>query len=157
MSESKGQRVVVSLDALVAQMAELRKYIENLQTQINQIQEEISELRASSNALSEFKSGKTEEILTPADRRGHILIKAKPVSKETVVTHIGLEYYVELPLDKAIEILTLKEKELREASDELQRELVRVLNYYQRLENVVNTVLTQARQQAKQTSEKISS
>ncbi len=150
MSESKGQRIVVPLDALIAQMAELRKYIESLQTQINQIQEEISELRASSNALSEFKSGKAEEILTPADRRGHILIKAKPISKETVITHVGLEYYVELPLDKAIEILSIKEKELKEASDELQRELIKVLNYYQKLENVVNTVLAQVKQQTKQ-------
>lgn len=141
-----GEKQAVSFEALLAQLAELRKYIEALQNQLNQIQDELNEVKSSMNALSEFRNTSVSEFLAPADRRGYVLIKASPQCIDKVITHIGLEYYAELPLDKAIEVLSGREKEYRGVADELQRELVRAVKHYERLENLVNSILAQARQ-----------
>ncbi len=140
------ERQVVSFEALLAQLAELRKYIEALQNQLNQIQEELNEIKSSMNALAEFRGLKVEEFLAPADRRGYVLIRASPQHVDRIITHIGLEYYAELTFDKAIEVLSSREREYRGIADELQKELVRAVTHYERLEGIVNSVLAQARQ-----------
>ncbi|MEM2004809.1 MAG: prefoldin subunit alpha [Zestosphaera sp.] len=141
-----GEKQVVSFEALLAQLTELRKYIEALQNQLNQIQDELNEVKSSMNALSEFKNAGASEFLAPADRRGYVLIRASPQSVERVITHVGLEYYVELPLDKALEVLSGREREYRGFADELQKELVKAVRHYERLENLVNSIIAQARQ-----------
>lgn len=142
----KGQgQIAVSLDALLAQLAELRKYIDAIQAQINQVSAELTEIKSSEDAISELKTKSPDEILTPADRRGHVMIRAQLVSKDRVVAHIGLNYYAEVSLEKATEILLSKEKELKNVLNELQNELARVVSYYQQLEALVNSAVAQAR------------
>jgi len=154
--KSAEKKQVVSFEALLAQLTELKKYINALQDQLNQVQEELNEIKSSINALTEFKNEKVSEFLAPADRRGYVLIKALPQNVDRVITHIGLEYYAELSLDKAFGVLTNREKEYRGIAEDLQKELVRALNHYEKLENLVNSILVQAQQaraqQAKTTS-----
>ncbi|MEM0348404.1 MAG: prefoldin subunit alpha [Zestosphaera sp.] len=158
MSSDKSveKKQVVSFEALLAQLTELKKYIDALQNQLNQVQEELNEIKSSINALTEFKGEGVSEFLAPADRRGYVLIRASPHYVDRVITHVGLEYYAELSLDKAFEVLSSREKEYRDIADELQRELVRALNHYEKLENLVNSILIQAQQaraqQARSTS-----
>ncbi len=142
-----GGQVAIPLDAILAQLAELRKYMEALQTQLNQITGELTEVRTSQKMVAELKTRGPDELLAPADRRGHILLRASPKDVETVVAHIGLNYYAEVPLEKATEILLLKEKELRKVYGDLQRELNQVVSQYQQLEALVNTVMAQAKKQ----------
>ncbi len=147
MSLDKGsEKRVVSFEALLAQLSELRKYIDALQNQLNQVQEELNEIRSSINALTEFKGEGVTEFLAPADRRGYVLIKASPHHVDRVITHVGLEYYAELSLDKAFEVLSSREKEYKDIAEELQKELVKALNHYEKLENLVNSILAQAQQ-----------
>jgi len=147
LSLDKGsEKRVVSFEALLAQLSELRKYIDALQNQLNQVQEELNEIRSSINALTEFKGEGITEFLAPADRRGYVLIKASPHHVDRFITHVGLEYYAELSLDKAFEVLSSREKEYKEIAEELQKELVKALNHYEKLENLVNSILAQAQQ-----------
>ncbi len=147
MSSGKGsEKRVVSFEALLAQLSELKKYIDALQNQLNQVQEELNEIRSSINTLTEFKGEGVSEFLAPADRRGYVLIRASPHCVDKVITHVGLEYYAELSLDKAFEVLSSREKEYKDIADELQRELVKALNHYEKLENLINSILAQAQQ-----------
>lgn len=136
----------MSFEALLAQLTELKKYIDALQNQLTQVQEELNEIKSSINALTEFKNEGVSEFLAPADRRGYVLIKASPHYVDRVITHVGLEYYAELSLDKAFEVLINREKEYKDIADELQKELVKALNHYERLENLVNSIIAQAQQ-----------
>ncbi|MCD6084940.1 MAG: hypothetical protein J7J20_05295, partial [Desulfurococcales archaeon] len=70
MSEQSGQEVAVSLDALMAELAEARKYIEVLENQINQLNSELLEIISSRELISEFNIRDVKEMVTPADRRG---------------------------------------------------------------------------------------
>ena len=145
-SEKSERKQVVSFEALLAQLTELKKYIDALQNQLTQVQEELNEIKSSINALTEFKNEGVSEFLAPADRRGYVLIKASPHYVDRVITHVGLEYYAELSLDKAFEVLINREKEYKDIADELQKELVKALNHYERLENLVNSIIAQAQQ-----------
>lgn len=149
MSEQSGQEVAVSLDALMAELAEARKYIEVLENQINQLNSELLEIISSRELISEFNIRDVKEMVTPADRRGHIMIKVMPAVKNKVITHIGLEYYVELPLDKAIEVLGKKESDVKKAVESLQKELNNAVKYYRQLQAIINTAIAQARKRQK--------
>jgi prefoldin alpha subunit len=146
-TESGSGKVVVSLDALIAQLNDLKGYIGALQAQIDQLTLELTEIRSSEELISELKTKDPDEILAPTDRRGHVLIRAAPKVKGAVVTHIGQNFYAEVPLEKAISILLEKEKDVRNLLSSLQKELAKATQYYQQLEAVVNTVLSQARKQ----------
>ncbi len=140
----KPQKIVVSLDALVAQLNELKGYITSLQAQVDQVLAELRELRSSEDAVSELKTRKPEELLAPADRRGHIMLRVIPSDKEKVVAHVGQNFYAEVPLEKAIGILLEKEKELRSLLGALQKELGKAMQYYKQLESVINAAVAQA-------------
>ena len=73
------------------------------------------------------------------------MIKAAPLIRDKVITHVGLEYYVELTLDKAIEVLSKKENDIKKAIEALQAELNNAVRYYRQLQAIINAALTQAR------------
>ncbi|MCD6428017.1 MAG: prefoldin subunit alpha [Desulfurococcales archaeon] len=139
------QGITISLDALMTELAEARKYIEALESQINQLNSELVEIVSSRELISELNMKDIEELIAPADRRGHIMVKVVPIVKDKVITHIGLEYYVELPLDKAVEVLSKKESDVKKAIEALQSELSNAVKYYRQLQAIVNAALAQAR------------
>ena len=147
MSNQSGQGIAISLDALMAELAEAKKYIEALESQINQLNSELAEIISSRELISEFNTRDVKEIIAPADRRGHVMIKVAPAIRNKVITHIGLEYYVELPLDKAIEVLSKKENDVKKAIESLQGELNNAVRYYRQLQAIINTAIAQARRQ----------
>ncbi len=138
------QVTAVPLDAILAEMGELRRYIEALQTQINQLSGELIELSNSRELISDLKSGKATELMVPSDRRGHILLRVAPQSSDKVVAHVGVNIYVELSLEKAIEVLSMKERDVKEAIKVLQEELRRATEYYRSLQAVVSSALPKA-------------
>lgn len=148
-SKAGGGKVVVSLDALMAQLSDLRNYISALQAQIDKLITELTEVKSSENVVSELKIKAPDEVLAPADRRGHIMLRAKPVVVNTVVVHIGGDYYAELPLEKAIEILLSKEKELSNVLTQLRKELNKAAEYHDQLQLLVNSLIEQAQKQAR--------
>lgn len=149
MSSEREGVIAVPLDALIAELGEIRRYIDSLQNQLNQVTSELNEVSNSKNFISELKTGSIEEVVIPTDRRGYVLTRAKPIDRDRVIVHIGLDYYAELPLEKAMEILITVEKDLRNTLALIQRELSNAANYYQQLQALVNKALEQARQEAR--------
>jgi len=145
-SNERREVITVPLDTLIAELGEVRRYIDTLQSQLNQITSELSEVNNSKNFISELKTEGVKEVVVPTDRRGYVLTRAKPIDKDKVIVHIGLEYYAELPLEKAMEILINIEKDLRNTLTLIQRELSNATNYYQQLQALIGKALEQARQ-----------
>lgn len=146
MSNAPAQ--AISVNEAIAKLAELRRYIEAIQTQIDQVTAEIEEVKASTNTLSELRKEHVNELFMPTDSRGHIMIKVTPVTKERVLTHLGMEYFAELDLEKAMEVLLMKEKELKDVIRKLQEELDRVVIMYKQLQSAVNAAMAQAQAKA---------
>ncbi len=146
MSNASAQ--AISVNEAIARLAELRRYMEAIQAQIDQVTAEIEEIKASTNTLSELRKEHVNELFMPTDSRGHIMIKVAPVTKERVLTHLGMEYFAELDLEKAMEVLSLKEKELRNVIKRLQEELNRVVTMYKQLQSAINAAIAQAQARA---------
>ncbi len=138
----------LSVNEALARLAELRRYMEAIQAQIDQATQELEEIRSSTNAISELKRRPESELLMPADRRGHILLKVKAVNSSKVLAHIGLEYFAEVDVEKAVEILTTLEKEVKEVLRTLQQELNKVASSYKQLQDAVNAALARAKGRA---------
>jgi len=138
----------MSMNEALARLAELRRYMEAIQAQIDQATQELEEIRSSTNAISELKRRPDSELLMPTDRRGHVLFKVKAVDPSKVLTHVGLEYFAEVDIEKAVEILTIKEKEVKEVLGTLQQELNKVASAYKQLQDAVNAALARARGKA---------
>lgn len=145
MSDASAQ--AISVNEAIAKLAELRRYMEAIQAQIDQVMAEIEEIKASTSVVSELRKEWVNELFMPTDRRGHIMIKVTPVTKERVLTHLGMEYFAELSLEKATEVLSLKEKELKDVVRRLQEELDRVVTMYKQLQSAINAALAQAQAQ----------
>jgi len=145
-SNEKREVIAIPLESLIAELSEVRKYIDALQAQINQLTVELNEIGNSRNFISEIKSG-AREIIVPTDRRGYVLTKARLEFTDKVIVHVGLDYYVEVPLEKAMDVLVNIEKDLRDTINTLQRELNNATIYYQQLQSIVNKALEQARTQ----------
>ena len=90
MSDKASQGIAVSLDALMAELAEARKYIEALEGQINQLNSELVEIISSREFISELNTRDIKELIAPADRRGHVMVKVTPITRDRVIAHIGL-------------------------------------------------------------------
>jgi len=145
LSDASAQ--AISVNEAIAKLAELRRYMEAIQAQIDQVMAEIEEIKASTSVVSELRKEWVNELFMPTDRRGHIMIKVTPVTKERVLTHLGMEYFAELSLEKATEVLSLKEKELKDVVRRLQEELDRVVTMYKQLQSAINAALAQAQAQ----------
>ena len=144
--EAQQKRVIaIPLESVLAELGELRKYIEALQNQIDQVSSELEDIIASRNLISELKTTKPDELFMPSDRRGLVLIKAKPLSTDKVVVHVGVNYYAEMGLEEAMEVLSKIEKESKEVLAMLQRELNNAVNYYQQLQGLVAQALSRQR------------
>jgi prefoldin alpha subunit len=150
LSSKEKKKVTVSLEAIVAELAETRKYVEALQSNLSQLSAELNEIAASKSALELIKDKQEVELLTPTDTRGHVYLRTLINDPSKVVAHIGLNYYALLPPDKAIELLSKKEEDIRNAIEMVRSELSKVLQYYQNLQAVVNKLMQQA--QAQQTT-----
>ncbi len=142
---SGARPAAMSVEEAITRLAELRKYIEAIQAQIDQATAELEEIRSSTNVITELRKGNVKEFLAPTDRRGHVLLRVSVLSNDRVITHVGLEYFTEVKLEKAIEILTIKEKEVRNALRKMQEELNRVTAIYKQLQDAVNAALSKAR------------
>ncbi|RLG82172.1 MAG: prefoldin subunit alpha [Thermoprotei archaeon] len=152
LSRAEGGKVAVPLEAVLAELTELKRYIDALQTQINGFTAELEELSASRSLIAELKARGVRETVIPTDRGRHVMVRARLAEDNTVLAHVGLDYYVRLSFDKAIEILNVKESDIREAIKELQKELSNMLTYYQQLQAVVNRAVSEARQGATRSS-----
>lgn len=138
---SDEQKVVISLEDLLAQAEALKSYIDNLQKTYSELQDSISSIDASLQALKELQNG--QEILMLGDRKGNIIFKIQGVEKSKVLVHLGLEYYAEVDIDVATRILNDKKAELTNVLNSVGRELEKSLEAY----NEIAEILNQAQQQ----------
>ncbi len=130
------------VEALVAELAEVRKYVESLQNSIAQLASELQEIRISREALEYISSQPGGgETLISLDRRGHTYVKGVISETRLVVAHIGSNYYAEVPVDLAVKLLNEKESDVMRSLQMVQGELNKILTYYHQLQEAINKAL----------------
>ena len=130
--------------AILQQLAGMERYLNNLQRLLETIGNTLADMRIAKQALERTKTYEREELLVSTDRTGSVLLKAR-LDKEEPIVHLGLDVYAQIPTDKAIEILSRREKEIEAQLKQLQNEIAEKAREYQRLQQLA-AALSQAQQ-----------
>ncbi|QGR17080.1 prefoldin subunit alpha [Sulfurisphaera ohwakuensis] len=140
-NEENQQKVVVSLEDLLAQADALKKYIDYLQKTYAELQDNIMSIDSSLQALKELQN--SQELLMVGDKRGNVIFKVQGIDKAKVLVHLGLEYYAEVDPDFATKVLNDKKTELSSVLSNVEKELAKSLEAYKEIADILN----QAQQQ----------
>jgi len=136
-SGEKGVRVLVPLEAVIAEFERTKRYVEGLQENIRRALERLNDLAIARDLISSMKVYKVNEILVPANKEGSVYAYAKLDRVDRVVVHIGQDYFLELSLEKAMEVIVSEENEIKEVIKELEKELSEATRYLQTLQAVI--------------------
>ncbi len=133
---------------LAEQLEELKSYIEIAQNRVSSISNEIEEVRLSYETLSWLEKKSSNEALIALDRRGYAFIKASIQEPKVFVT-VGREFVVELPISKAKNLLSSRERELLAVLRDAEADLKKLLELYNQLNRKLQeyvSLLAQAQQ-----------
>ena len=120
MNEEELERGIATLEILKAQIANLQKQIESLQVSIQ-------EHARARETLENYVKMKNDEILVPIG--AGVLISAKVEAKKGLIT-IGNELYTELPIEKIIEKLKERQKDLENLQIKLNTDIKKLQENY---------------------------
>jgi prefoldin alpha subunit len=136
-SGEKEVRVLVPLEAVISEFERTKRYVEGLQENIRRALERLNDLAIARDLISSMKVYKVNEILVPANKEGSVYAYAKLDRVDRVVVHIGQDYFLELSLEKAMEVIVSEENEIKEVIKELEKELSEATKYLQTLQAVI--------------------
>jgi len=131
------------LRSLVEQLEALKSYIGELQARLQVVLNELEEVRLSRNTLTQLRDARDGSILVALDRRGHALVYAQIVDKEHVVIALGGDLYAKVPIERAIQVLTEREREIARIAGDIESEIKKVTNLYNEISKKLQQALTQ--------------
>ncbi|EDY36470.1 prefoldin, alpha subunit [Aciduliprofundum boonei T469] len=120
MNEEELEKGLATLEVLKAQ-------ISNLQTQIDALQRSIQEHTNAKETIEGYMKMENDEILVPIG--AGVMISVKVQEKKGLIT-IGNELYTELPLEKILEKIEKRKKDLEDLQLKLSTDLKRLQENY---------------------------
>ena len=120
MNEEEIEKGLATLEVLKAQ-------ISNLQAQIEALQKSIQEHTNAKETIEGYMNMENDEILVPIG--AGVLISARVNEKKGLIT-IGNELYTELPLDKLLEKIEKRKKDLEDLQLKLSTDLKKLQENY---------------------------
>ncbi|MEM0066280.1 MAG: prefoldin subunit alpha [Sulfolobales archaeon] len=144
-SRDKEVKLVVPLEAVVAELERTKKHIEGIQENIKRAVDRLNDLAVARELISTIKLSKVREMLVPTDKSGTIYVYAKLEKEEKVVVHIGQDYFIELSPEKAMEVIVSEENEIKELIKEFEKEFEEASKYFRSLQEILLSARAQAK------------
>ncbi|BDC19802.1 prefoldin subunit alpha [Acidianus sp. HS-5] len=144
MSDQEENKVVVSLDDLLAQAQLLKKQIDDLSAARAELSDSVASIEAAKASIQELKT--QQEMLVSTDKKGYLMFKIDPQPPQKVLVYLGLSYYAEVDMDTALKILDDRENELKEAFTGLDKKLAESKDAYDQIVDILNQIQAQAQQ-----------
>jgi len=145
------ERAAITLEEALEQLQLLESQLRQLQTTMTEIEVRITQLTAVEDAIVKLSEGQ-HEALVPLDGRGTVLVKASIGPVERLLVHAGLNIFVDLPRDKALEVIRDEKASLSKLLDGYRREYGRIAEYYTALRSAVEQALQQVQQRQSSSS-----
>ena len=137
----QGERRVVTLDELVAQLDLIRAEASRLRDLLNQLIAERDLItRAKEGIDAIVKSSPDSPVLFPLSTGYVALMEAKPQSRDKVIVHLGADVYAKVDVSDGLRLLSEEEGQLSRAIEEVARRL----NEVERLQGQYEAVIQQA-------------
>lgn len=139
----------VSVEDLLAQASALRNNIDYLQRLANDVADALASLASAKEAINALKN-MSGDTLIAADKRGNLMLKLGSIDSSKVLVHLGLNYYAEVTSEKAEDILTKREQELKAALERINNELAKNVQAYNEITSILQSIEEEARRAAAQ-------
>jgi len=133
--------------SLVEQLEAMKNYVNELQSRLQVALSELEEVRLARTTLTHIRESKDRRMLVALDRRGHALVYAELKDLNNVVLALGGDLYAKVPLDKAIEVLLERERELERIASGIEGEIKKVTNLYNELAKKLQKQLSSSQMQ----------
>jgi prefoldin alpha subunit len=78
------------------------------------------------------------------------MLKVSSIDSSKVLVHLGLNYYAEVTSEKAEDILTKREQELKAALERINNELAKNIQAYSEITSILQSIEEEARRAAAQ-------
>lgn len=139
----------VSVEDLLAQASALRNNIDYLQRLANDVADALASIASAKEAINALKNTSGDTLIA-ADKRGNLMLKVSPIDSSKVLVHLGLNYYAEVTSEKAEDILTKREQELKAALERINNELAKNVQAYNEITSILQSIEEEARRAAAQ-------
>ncbi|MCQ4337066.1 MAG: prefoldin subunit alpha [Sulfolobales archaeon] len=139
----------VSVEDLLAQASALRNNIDYLQRLANDVADALASIASAKEAINALKN-MSGDTLIAADKRGNLILKVGSIDSSKVLVHLGLNYYAEVTAEKAEDILTKREQELKAALERINNELAKNVQAYNEITSILQSIEEEARRAAAQ-------
>ncbi|MCD6488995.1 MAG: prefoldin subunit alpha [Desulfurococcales archaeon] len=136
----------IDLQAVIMRLNELRNYIAILQSQIDTLTQEISELQLTLSTIKELNKEEREvDIFVATDRLASVFVPAriKKNWNSNILVNIGKEYYIKTSTELAEKVISRKISTTQNLLRLRQQELARALNEYNYLQNLISSIAYQ--------------
>ena len=139
----------VSVEDLLAQASALKNNIDYLQRLANDVADALASIASAKEAINALKN-MSGDTLIAADKRGNLMLKLGSIDSSKVLVHLGLNYYAEVTSEKAEDILTKREQELKAALERINNELAKNVQAYSEITSILQSIEEEARRAAAQ-------
>jgi prefoldin, archaeal alpha subunit/eukaryotic subunit 5 len=139
----------VSVEDLLAQASALRNNIDYLQRLANDVADALASIASAKEAINALKNVSGDALIA-ADKRGNLMLKLGSIDSSKVLVHLGLNYYAEVTSEKAEDILTKREQELKAALERINNELAKNVQAYNEITSILQSIEEEARRAAAQ-------
>jgi len=134
----------VSVEDLLAQASALRNNIDYLQRLANDVADALASIASAKEAINALKN-MSGDTLIAADKRGNLMLKLGSIDSSKVLVHLGLNFYAEVTSEKAEDILTKREQELKAALERINNELAKNVQAYNEITSILQSIEEEAR------------
>ncbi|MCQ4344738.1 MAG: prefoldin subunit alpha [Sulfolobaceae archaeon] len=139
----------VSVEDLLAQASALKNNIDYLQRLANDVADALASIASAKEAINALKNVSGDTLIA-ADKRGNLMLKLGSIDSSKVLVHLGLNYYAEVTSEKAEDILTKREQELKAALERINNELAKNVQAYDEITSILQSIEEEARRVAAQ-------
>lgn len=148
MAENQDNRILISIEDLLAQAELLKRQIDDLQKAQTELADSLASIRSAKDSIEELK--KQQELLVASDKRGYVMFKVQQQPQEKVLVYLGLSYYAEVDLQTAIKILESREEELNKSLQDINAKLTESVNTYSQISEILRSIQQQQQGNAQQ-------
>ena len=133
----------ITLEEALQQLQLLESQIKQYEGLIAEIEARMVQLSSLEDAMRDLRGG-SDDVLVPLDPRSLVVARAAVKPLEKVIVHAGLNVFVELPFDKALDMVRDERSRLSKLADTYRSELAKMVQYYEALRTAVEQALAQA-------------
>ncbi len=143
------EQKAITLEEAIAQLSLLENQLKQLQELVAELSARITRLSTVEDAILNLEKG-SEDSFIPLDASGTVFVRGEIKPIERVLLHAGLDIFIELEKDKALEVIREEKSATSKLLDSYNRELAQLTQYYMALRSAVEQALQQAQQRKQQ-------